>query len=77
MIEIPFALIPDFVPEYKNIPPGAKCGNCLHCEREEYHRKTYFKCRLKNHTRGPGTDLRLKWRACPKWEPKEGKDETT
>lgn len=53
--------------------PGATCGNCQHAvSRESRSRKVFHKCGLDRHlwTGGPGSDLRLKWRACHRWEPK-------
>lgn len=43
------------------------CGGCTHVHR--IHKgKVYIKCDLTNYTAGPGTDIRLKWRGCEKWE---------
>ncbi len=49
-------------------PEGAKCKDCTHLD---YHRpslKRYYKCLLRKITAGPGTDHRVGWRACGKWE---------
>lgn len=32
--------------------------------------KRYWKCGLVKATGGPGTDIRLKWAACSRWEAK-------
>lgn len=46
---------------------GATCGNCrfhvTHSQSSAWH-----KCSLMNMTHGPGTDLRVKWRGCEKWD---------
>lgn len=46
---------------------NATCGNCrfhtVHTWGDTYH-----KCSLMAGTHGPGTDLRVKWHGCEKWE---------
>ena len=54
---------------------GQKCGNCAHLARQKHHDKTYIKCKVHKQTRGPGTDVRVKWRACDKWGPAIGEIE--
>ena len=44
-----------------------RCGNCKHLTGHS-HDKTWYKCGLVPMTFGPGTDIRLKWPACVKWE---------
>lgn len=46
---------------------GATCGNCVH-RTQNRMANTYQKCALMKNTGGPGTDLKLKWRGCVKWE---------
>lgn len=48
-------------------PTGETCGTCAHAYCVEYA-KRYHKCRLVKATRGPGTDIRLKWAACSRFE---------
>lgn len=43
------------------------CGTCAHCIRVGHTSRTYFKCDLVPVTRGPGTDIRLRWPACRSW----------
>ncbi len=48
--------------------PGARCGNCSHLEARTWTGARYYlKCALVKRTRGPGTDIRAKWRACSSW----------
>ena len=47
---------------------GETCGTCKHFWRQTYHRKVYFKCRMTRISRGPGTDWRVGWAACGRWE---------
>lgn len=49
-------------------PDGAQCGSCVHLLRLPYHGKTYIKCRLRGITHGTGTDHRVRWPACAKYE---------
>lgn len=53
-------------------PPGETCGSCAQSYRITIGSGAgYWKCRLKKATRGPGSDLRLKWPACFFWEAKQ------
>lgn len=47
--------------------PAATCGDCQHLKRQRYHTNTYYKCGLVPITRGPATDVRLKWRGCDRY----------
>jgi hypothetical protein len=51
-------------------PEGAKCKTCalLFCHSRS---KRYYKCSLRGCTHGPGTDHRVNWPACSKYEPKK------
>ena len=44
------------------------CKTCKHCLRERYHGRTYFKCELWYISNSAATDIRLKNRACNKYE---------
>ena len=50
-------------------PAGETCGTCKHATCREFA-KRYWKCGLVKATGGPGTDIRLKWAACSRWQPK-------
>lgn len=52
-------------------PAGETCGTCRHARYHETA-KRYWKCALVKSTSGPGTDIRLKWPACSKWQGKGG-----
>lgn len=51
--------------------PGATCGRCRHAVTVETHGIGYWKCAIDRATwtRGPGSDVRLRWRACASWLP--------
>jgi hypothetical protein len=49
-------------------PEGATCKTCHHAWLKDYHDKRYWKCELRPHTFGAGTDIRLKWDACARYE---------
>lgn len=53
-------------------PAGETCASCAHCVRNETYNRTFTKCGRdrSNWTRGPGSDIRQKWPACSRWEPK-------
>lgn len=44
------------------------CKDCKHCLRERYHNRTYFKCELWFISNSAATDIRLKNKACNKYE---------
>lgn len=46
---------------------GKKCGDCVHCLKVRYHRKTYYKCELWHISNSEATDIRLKNVACGKF----------
>lgn len=48
-------------------PKGETCRTCAHSCFIKFA-KTYWKCDLVQHTGGPGTDIRLKWAACSRFE---------
>ncbi|TXK52354.1 hypothetical protein FVR03_01170 [Pontibacter qinzhouensis] len=48
-------------------PEGERCKNCKHIYRKQYA-GTYYKCELRGNTNGPGTDHRVNWPACGKFE---------
>lgn len=49
-------------------PQGETCKTCIHAVCRTYS-KRYWKCDLVKATCGPGSDIRLKWAACSRWEP--------
>lgn len=52
-------------------PQGETCKSCQHAYCRSFA-KTYWKCALVKATGGPGSDIRLKWAACSRWEAKQG-----
>ncbi|MCL6548897.1 MAG: hypothetical protein K6T30_08310 [Alicyclobacillus sp.] len=53
-------------------PPNALCKSCKHIRRKTvYSGKHYYKCEYRGNTNGPGTDHRLKWRACALFEERQ------
>jgi len=50
-------------------PEGETCKSCKH-SWSHTTAKRYWKCALVKPTRGAGTDIRLKWAACSRWESK-------
>lgn len=58
-------------------PEGAKCKTCVHLVSLQYA-NTYHKCDLRQNTHGPGTDHRLNWKACAKYQTKvNGRERNT
>ena len=53
-------------------PEGLKCKSCTHLVCKQYANR-YYKCDLRVNTNGPGTDHRVGWNACYKYD--EGKDD--
>lgn len=49
-------------------PAGETCGSCALLRRHRVSR-TYWKCGAVPLTFGPGTDVRLSWPACDRWQP--------
>jgi hypothetical protein len=48
---------------------GATCGSCAHLVTNGGRRgRSWFKCGLVPVTSGPGTDVRLSWPACQRWD---------
>jgi len=50
-------------------PAGKRCKECRHLFSKHYG-NTYHKCRFRFDTNGPGTDHRVNWAACVKFEQK-------
>lgn len=48
-------------------PEKRKCKDCLHLYSRRYS-KTYWKCDFREETRGAGSDHRVNWPACTKYE---------
>jgi hypothetical protein len=44
-------------------PEKTRCKSCVHFIRKQY-RGTYFKCKFRGDTNGPGTDHRANWPTC-------------
>lgn len=51
-------------------PAGETCKSCQHSYCRSFA-KNYWKCGLVPATGGPGSDIRLKWAACSRWEAKQ------
>lgn len=49
-------------------PPGETCGSCVHKRKTPMTAGTYYKCDLGGMSRGPATDIRVRWPACEKWQ---------
>lgn len=49
-------------------PEGKKCKECEFLIRYHWRSTSYFKCEKRGITHGPGTDHRLKYEACSKFE---------
>jgi hypothetical protein len=51
-------------------PEGEICKTCRHlfCHATN---KLFYKCDLRAFTNGPGSDHRVRWPACAKWEAKK------
>ena len=52
-------------------PAHRKCGDCAHLIHKRRAR-VYYKCRFRKKTNGPGTDHRVRWVACGKFEKADG-----
>ena len=50
------------------ITEGKMCKTCRHCLGIDYHARTYYKCELWILSHSPATDIRLKNKACGKYE---------
>lgn len=48
-------------------PDGATCKTCVHLFAKRYA-GTYYKCALRGDTNGPGTDHRVRWPSCGKYD---------
>jgi hypothetical protein len=51
-------------------PKDETCKSCRHAYARRFA-KTYWKCDLVKETGGPGSDIRLKWKACARWKAKQ------
>jgi hypothetical protein len=54
--------------ELNGFKKNETCGTCKHCLKCDYHDRTYYKCEAWIISHGAGTDIRLKNKACGKWE---------
>ncbi len=50
-------------------PEDKRCKDCAHHYTNEFA-NVYHKCDQVPETRGPGTDIRIKWQACERFVPK-------
>ena len=57
--------------ELHGIKEGETCRTCKHCIVRWYHGRTYYKCELWIISNSVATDIRLKSKACNKWEGNE------
>lgn len=48
-------------------PEGVKCKTCKHLFAHTMG-KRWYKCDLRNFTHGPGSDHRVNWPACARYE---------
>ena len=53
---------------FGSIDPAHTCKECAHSIQVGGGRRNYWKCNLRPITGGPGSDIRLSWPACPKFE---------
>lgn len=51
-------------------PEGKQCKTCSHLHAKHWD-KTYYKCDLRPDTNGPGTDHRVRWVACSRYEERQ------
>jgi hypothetical protein len=49
-------------------PDGAICRTCVHCRYPKMRRTRYWKCDLRTLTHGRGTDHKVGWPACGRYE---------
>jgi len=49
-------------------PDGARCKTCAHLDGHPGAGRIYWKCLLRAYSHGPGTDHRVNWPACGRWE---------
>jgi hypothetical protein len=52
-------------------PAGVACAKCSHLFARQFAGR-YYKCDLRKLSNGPGTDHRVNWPACAKFEPCDG-----
>ena len=53
---------------YGPAEPPRNCGGCKHLIKRGGGTRAYYKCDLRKMTKGPGTDHRVHWPACAKWQ---------
>lgn len=49
-------------------PEGQTCKGCTHLYTHQPGANRYYKCNLRPLTSGPGTDHRVRWPACSRYE---------
>lgn len=52
--------------------PGNSCRGCIHLRYLPYHDKKYWKCDLRKLTHGSGSDHKVGWPACGRYEQRKG-----
>lgn len=55
-------------------PDCTCCESCIHLLKLEYRSKTYYKCKEYGVNHGAGTDFRLSWPTCAKYQEKPKED---
>ena len=57
----------EYVRVYGPGPEGRTCKTCRHLYYRQFS-KRYYKCAYREETGGPGSDHRVGWNACAKYE---------
>jgi len=55
------------IPKVGRGPEGERCKTCRFLYGKTFS-KTYYKCKWRGDTNGAGTDHRVNWNACAKYE---------
>ena len=67
----PVDLLPDRIRQMHRehgVTEGRTCGLCVHFRRRKWNKKVHFKCDIYGYSNSYGTDWRMRWPACGKWE---------
>jgi hypothetical protein len=56
---------------YGEGPAGCCCKSCMHLVSHRPGKRRFYKCALRKITHGPGSDHRVGWPACAKYEETE------
>lgn len=57
---------------YGKGPDGTRCKTCIHIYAKRYA-NTYYKCELRKNTNGPGTDHKVNFPTCGKYQERKDK----